>query len=173
MKKIVMALLGTVLALFATQTASAHPKPDSAVAGYSAAELEASFSRVHQVLRGEGKLATPLDHRLMASVSLLGDQVKARGALSDETRPAVGGGWDRGGPYLTFNQFEQDLVIAGWGFALATAICLVPGVGQAACIVSGAVITVLTVFLSHNKKCPRDAKVYLNRLGQVGSARCV
>lgn len=92
---------------------------------------------------------------------------------SGENRPNVGGGWDDGGPYLTFNQFEQDLVIAGWGFALATAICLVPAVGQVACISVGAVLTVLTVFLSHNKKCPGDAKVYLSRLGEVGSAVCV
>lgn len=50
---------------------------------------------------------------------------------------------------------------------------LVSDAGQGACIMSGAIITVRTVFLPNNRKCPNAAKAYINWPGQLGSAVCV
>lgn len=80
--------------------------------------------------------------------------------------PRIGGGADGGGVYILFNQFDQDLIIAGTGFALGAAICAIPAVGTAACVVVGAILTVASVWMSYNGKCKnnKELKVYVNRV---------
>lgn len=39
--------------------------------------------------------------------------------------PNLGGGWDSSGPYVSFNQVDQDALIAGTAGALVLAICLI------------------------------------------------
>ncbi|SFG43404.1 hypothetical protein SAMN05660282_00866 [Corynebacterium spheniscorum] len=94
-------------------------------------------------------------------------------AMSNGPVPLVNGGTRNGGFWVEFTSQEQDLLISGSGFALGTAICLIPGVGQAACIVIGAIITAATVYLSHHRKCPGSIRFDYNWWGQVEGTRCV
>ena len=88
-------------------------------------------------------------------------------------QPYIGGGVDGGGMYVLLNQFDQNLVISGSGFALGAAICAVPAVGQVACIVVGAILAVATTVLAANGTSSnnRQFKVYVTK--GVRSGGCV
>lgn len=77
--------------------------------------------------------------------------------------PMVWGGSDAGGIYVTFSAFDQNLIVSGHGFVLAAAICAIPAVGAAACLVAGALITAATVYITTYNVCksPRSTlKIY-------------
>ncbi|MDN5558709.1 MAG: hypothetical protein L0G23_04645 [Ruaniaceae bacterium] len=77
--------------------------------------------------------------------------------------PMVWGGKDSYGIYVTLSLFDQNLIVAGHGFVLAAAICAIPAVGTALCLVAGAIITAATVYISTYNVCkaPRSTlKIY-------------
>lgn len=75
--------------------------------------------------------------------------------------PNLGGGWDSSGPYVSFNQVDQDALIAGTAGALVLAICLIPAVGTLACGVAGILVTVAGIYLVAYGKCPGDLRLPL------------
>lgn len=52
-----------------------------------------------------------------------------------------------------FNTVDQQALAAGGGAAIAAALCLLPGVGWAACAVIGVVVGVATTYLAANGIC--------------------
>lgn len=74
--------------------------------------------------------------------------------------PRMSGGSNSYGVFVKFTPTEQDLIYAGGGFALSTAICLIPAVGIALCTVSGAIITAASVFIAASGKCSNRLLVY-------------
>lgn len=75
----------------------------------------------------------------------------------------LGGGWDNKGPYILLNQFDQDAIISGGGFALGLALC---GAFPPACGYTTAVITAATLWLSYNGgKCPGNQELMLPLAG--------
>ncbi len=74
--------------------------------------------------------------------------------------PRMSGGSNSYGVFVKFTPTEQDLIYAGAGFALSTAICLIPAVGLALCTVSGAIITAASVFIAASGKCSNRLLVY-------------
>jgi len=91
----------------------------------------------------------------------------APGAIS----PQLAGGWDGGGAYILFNQFDQDVIISGAGLALGAAICAIPGVGWAACTVVGVIIGAGALYLSYNGKCSNNRQLKAYTSGRI--AGCV
>lgn len=185
-KKVTLALLVAAAMFVGLAPAASADEVDqrSAVAGYSAAELDASFERVTTAVRSGSQVSGELDTRLMESVTGIAAQalsqessrdrdgirvssVPAGGQRSSGTvSPNISGGKDRGGYYIVFSAFEQDLVINGWGWGLAAAICAVPGVGWALCSLVALSFTVLTTYAGTQKSCKgRPAKVYPNLRG--------
>jgi hypothetical protein len=74
--------------------------------------------------------------------------------VPDPSNARLGGGKEKNGQfYISFNQTDQDLLMAGFGIALGAAICGVPVVGQIACAVVGAIISLGMVFVSKYGKC--------------------
>lgn len=78
-------------------------------------------------------------------------------------QPQIGGGWDSGGPYVTFNNFDQSVLIGAGGAALVLAICAIPAVGQIACGVAGIIVAAATAYVVEYGRCPNkgDLKVYV------------
>lgn len=71
--------------------------------------------------------------------------------------PQIGGGGGVFSPYVSFNQTDQKALIAGSSAALAGAICLIPAVGQVACVAAVALVAVATVYVNERGLCPRSA----------------
>lgn len=91
----------------------------------------------------------------------------------DAPQPYVSGGRNGlSGFWLEFTPREQDLLISGGGFALGAAICAVPGVGQAACLIIGAIITGAGWAISSYGKCNTRLHVDFSWTGSVKGARC-
>ena len=67
---------------------------------------------------------------------------------------------------------EQDLLIAGGGYALGALICAVPAVGQSACLVIGAIITGASWAISSYGKCNNRLHVDFRWTGSVKGERC-
>ncbi|AQX81799.1 hypothetical protein BWO91_19210 [Plantibacter flavus] len=82
----------------------------------------------------------------------------------DPPSTRIGGGIDGGGMYVLFNALDQNLIIGGSGFAIGAAICAIPGVGRAACLVVGGLITIAFAVLSNWGVCQngKEMKIYLN-----------
>lgn len=76
-------------------------------------------------------------------------------------QPNLGGGWGARGPYVTFNQVDQGALIAGGGAALAGAICLIPAVGQVACVAAAAIVAIGAYYLNEYGRCPGDLRVWV------------
>ena len=91
----------------------------------------------------------------------------------DTITPYIGGGSDSRGLYVLLNQFDQGLVISGSGFALGAAICAIPAVGTAACVVVGAILTVATSILAANGTCKYNKRLKIYVTGGVRSGGCV
>ena len=71
--------------------------------------------------------------------------------------PQIGGGGGVFNPYVSFNQTDQKALIAGSSAALAGAICLIPAVGQVACVAAVALVAVATVYVNERGLCPKSA----------------
>ena len=69
----------------------------------------------------------------------------------------LGGGWDGWrGPYISFNRVDQGALLAGGGAALAAAICLIPAVGQAACVAAAALVAIAFYYVTEYGRCPTN-----------------
>lgn len=62
---------------------------------------------------------------------------------------------------------------SGAGAALGVAICAIPGVGQAVCVLVSLAIAAAAVIISHNKKCPQQLLVHYNWFGAAIGRWCV
>jgi hypothetical protein len=129
-------------------------------------------SDVPRTVEGEGEAALTTFH--LADGFSLTFGVGSAPAASDAITPYIGGGSDRRGMYVLLNQFDQNLVISGSGFALGAAICAIPAVGTVACVVIGAILTVATTVLASNGgtcKNNRQLKIYVTN--GIRSGGCV
>ena len=91
----------------------------------------------------------------------------------DAPQPYVSGGSNgSSGFWLEFTPREQDLLIAGGGYALGALICAIPAVGQGACLVIGAIITGASWAISSYGKCNNRLHVDFRWTGSVKGARC-
>ncbi|AKE42258.1 hypothetical protein UL82_10620 [Corynebacterium kutscheri] len=84
----------------------------------------------------------------------------------------VSGGRENRGFWVELTSLEQDMIISGFGVSLSAAICAILGVSWVACTVIEAIITGVTVVLSHHKKCNGRVKVHYIWIRQLrGSQR--
>ncbi|MCM3505684.1 hypothetical protein M3666_11230 [Curtobacterium sp. ODYSSEY 48 V2] len=98
------------------------------------------------------------------TVITLGDGLELD-VLRSKGDARLGGGYDAGGHYVTFNQYDQNLLYNGAGFALGAAICAIPAVGQLACLAVQAIIAVGAAYLATIKgtcKNNKRLKVYFS-----------
>ncbi|WP_138946538.1 hypothetical protein [Plantibacter sp. M259] len=167
-------ILAVVIALAAPATANAAPPPVTATPLSTAAQ--------HEITPEQLRLA--VDELKAAQVPFTTQRVGedtietfvfengfsfSVGQGPSETR--LGGGQDSGGIYVLFNAFDQGLIIGGGAMALQGALCLLPGVGAALCVVFGAILLVASTALATNGICQggREMKIYIG--GNQG--RCV
>ncbi len=94
-------------------------------------------------------------------------------ATTRSVSPKISAGPEEGGFWVEFNSFDQGLIISGSGTALGAAICAIPGVGQAACIVVAAILTVATSAISENRKCPKSVRISYTWEGAYKGDQCV
>lgn len=83
-----------------------------------------------------------------------------------------GGGSSVKSFWFEFTPTEQDLIISGGGFALGTAICLIPTVGATACAMSEAIITGAGQAISSHGKCDSRLRIEFSWTGEVLSTKC-
>ncbi|WP_349901697.1 hypothetical protein [Parafrigoribacterium humi] len=67
-------------------------------------------------------------------------------------------GWNGNGPYVLFNQFDQDAIISGATLLLGLYICA--GAPEA-CPVVTVVLAAATLYLSYNGKCSHNRQLYV------------
>lgn len=79
----------------------------------------------------------------------------------------IGGGYGDQGLFISLNSTDQGAIAAGAGYAVGAALCALPGVGQAACVVVGSVIAAATYYIGANGVCGggRELRIYLQLLG--------
>jgi hypothetical protein len=83
-----------------------------------------------------------------------------------EVGALLGGGWDGAhGLYVEFNRTDQGVIAGGGGAALATALCLIPGVGPALCIVAVAIVGAAAAGLAAHGMCGNIMRIYAQLLG--------
>lgn len=89
--------------------------------------------------------------------------------------PMIGGGFQSGGVYITFNNTDQRAIATGAGIFLGAAICAIPAVGWVACGFTAAIIGTATVYLNTRGICPnnRVLKISANYAGQITGSRCL
>lgn len=87
----------------------------------------------------------------------------------------IGGGITSNGMYITFNNVDQRALASGAGAALGAAICLIPGIGQAACLVSTGIVAAGIVYVNAYGICPNERTLRLDAKfdGTVTGGRCV
>ncbi|MFJ3383418.1 MULTISPECIES: hypothetical protein [unclassified Curtobacterium] len=61
---------------------------------------------------------------------------------------------------IGFNTVDQQALAAGGGAAIGAAICLIPGVGWAACAAIGVVVSVATTYVFKNGICSGGRKLW-------------
>ena len=61
---------------------------------------------------------------------------------------------------IGFNTVDQQALAAGGGTAIGAAICLLPGIGWAACTVIGVVVSVATTYIFKNGICSGGRKLW-------------
>lgn len=61
---------------------------------------------------------------------------------------------------IGFNTVDQQALAAGGGAAIGAAICLIPGVGWAACAAIGVVVSVATTYIFKNGICSGGRKLW-------------
>lgn len=95
--------------------------------------------------------------------------------VSTKSESRLGGGYDSGGHYVLFNQFDQAMLYNGSGFLLGAAICAIPAVGQIACLAVQAIIAVAAAAVSAQKgtcKNNKQLKVYFSN-NHAAKSGCV
>jgi len=137
--------------------AQAHAEPD-AVGEARQVLRSTDFDAVLQQLQTAGLVEAERDdaeghHTVVA----LGDGL-AFDAVQPRDGARLGGGYDAGGHYVKFNQFDQNLLYNGAGFALGAAICAIPAVGQLACLAVQAIIAVGAAYLATIKGTCKNNK---------------
>ena len=84
----------------------------------------------------------------------------------------LGGGWSGwSGPYVSFNRTDQGALLAGGGAALAASICLIPAVGQVACVAAVALVAAGFYYLNESGRCPTskpNLRVYVWDRSHIG-----
>lgn len=94
------------------------------------------------------------------------DDVRAALEAEDAARapreftPYLEGRFSGGKTAVGFNTIDQQALASGGGAAIAAAICLLPGVGWAACAVVGIVVSVTTTYLVKNGICSGGRKLW-------------
>lgn len=127
-------------------------RPD-ATGGLSTSEFEAGYRELVTALQASGGVTSDgqvtYDLEGFGEISL-GAPTTKKGGTQD-----LGGGWDGWrGPYVSFNRTDQGALLAGGGAALAAGICLIPAVGQAACVVAAALVAAAFYYLTEYGRCP-------------------
>jgi hypothetical protein len=87
-------------------------------------------------------------------------------------RPDLSAGRTRAGYYVGFNQFDQNtlsntLLAAG----LTAAICAIPVVGTAACVIAGLAVSVAVAYIHRSGVCSNDRTLYWWDFEQSNGAR--
>jgi len=86
--------------------------------------------------------------------------------LGGVVTPYLGGGIDaKYGIYVDFNRTDQGVIVSGGGAGLAAALCFIPGVGIALCVVAVSVVAAATAALAANGLCRNTMRVYIQLLG--------
>ncbi|WP_298802272.1 hypothetical protein [uncultured Pseudokineococcus sp.] len=142
--------------------AAAAPVGPAAVAEVDAARVAAAVAEIKQsgeayetvVSDGQRYVTLEFGH---GSRLYLPDTTTTRTAAASgpgmKTPQYLGGGGGVTKPYVSFNRVDQAALIAGGGAALAGAICLIPAVGQVACVVAGVIVAIATTYLAAYGRC--------------------
>lgn len=164
-------VIASVLAVAASTTVSA-PATAATEQGRSdrgiAVKLEdldvervVSELRQADLVRDEHETSGGISTTIALPDGMTFDIVSERGTSTER----LSGGYDSGGSFVKFNQYDQNLLLNGAGLALGTAICLIPAVGQLACIAVQSIIAAASAAVSAMKgtcKNNKQLKVYFS-----------
>lgn len=109
------------------------------------AEIKSSGTPYQEVNRG-GKDYVVVEFGTGSTLALPATGAKAGGQN-------IGGGGGLFDPYVRFSRLDQSALLAGGGAALAGAICLIPAVGQVACVVAATLVAIAGVYLNAYGRC--------------------
>ncbi|WGD37429.1 hypothetical protein [Lysinibacter sp. HNR] len=73
--------------------------------------------------------------------------------------PRLGVGEDKNGPYILFNQTDQDFIAAGTFWVVGAALCAIPAVGWVGCTALTALLAAVGVFLANTGKCKNNKQL--------------
>lgn len=80
--------------------------------------------------------------------------------VSNDAR--LGAGKTKNGYWISFNQFDQNTLSNAFAAAaLTTAICVIPGVGVAACAVAGVIVSVGVSYIHKSGVCSKNRELYV------------
>ncbi|AMA00147.1 hypothetical protein APT58_07880 [Corynebacterium glutamicum] len=88
-------------------------------------------------------------------------------------RSFVSAGRYDGGFWIEFTSGEQSFVIGGAGTILASGICALLSLGNAACLVVGIAMHAASTYLDRNRECPNNSiRMFYNWAGQIQRTEC-
>jgi hypothetical protein len=163
-KRLIVGLLTGIamIAALATPSSAAEPTAQSPPTD-SVIELSDQLPDADQFVRD--LVSSPFPRSATIADGLVTTVYTLPGGLEYTTEqpvisPRVSGGHNSYGIFVKFTPTEQDLIYAGGGFVLATAICAIPAVGWTLCVVTGAIITAAAVFMAASGKCSNRLLIY-------------
>lgn len=104
----------------------------------------------------QGAITLPSAHEVREAIA---EAAKSEGAPSTIT-PFLEARFSGIKMAIGFNTTDQQALAAGGGAAIGAAICLIPGVGWAACAAIGVVVSVATTYIFKNGICSGGRKLW-------------
>lgn len=156
MKRLTGLITAMVLALslagLSPASAAERPSRPDPAGGLSKKEFNEGYRDLVSALQQSG--ATTGDGQVTYDVDGFGAISLGVPTAGSGGADELGGGWDGWrGPYVSFNRVDQGALLAGGSAALAAAICLIPAVGQAACVVAVALVAAAFYYLTEYGRC--------------------
>ncbi|WP_217990682.1 hypothetical protein [Curtobacterium sp. 314Chir4.1] len=150
-------------ALVVAPPATALPAADAASASRQLSEID--IDQALAELRAAGLVTSERPERDGSRIQVdLGEGLSFE-LFAGSRAGRLGGGYDAGGSYVLFNQFDQAMLYNGTGFLLGAAICAIPAIGQVACLAVQAIIAVASAAVAAQKgtcKNNKQLKVYFS-----------
>lgn len=88
--------------------------------------------------------------------------------------PALGGGTESGGVYITLNATDQEALLNGSSVLVTAALCAIPAVGWISCGVIGAAVAIAWTYLNAHGICSnkRTLRIGADWNGNIRYSRC-
>ncbi|OIH96548.1 hypothetical protein BIU90_17045 [Curtobacterium sp. MCBA15_001] len=110
----------------------------------------------HRFVVAEGAITLPSADDLRGAIAETKESERADGTITTFLEAHVSGIRTA----IGFNTVDQQALAAGGGAAIGAAICLIPGVGWAACAAISVVVSVATTYIFKNGICSSGRQLW-------------